>query len=255
MIYHQISNSIGNYNYSGIIYENNTWSAHFHGNYELIYTFTGTTELTANGVPETLESGSFVLLSPYNTHSLKITDGSRAWIGVFSKDYIADFAQKYQFVNFSKFRCDSEIEQFLLKHLLHENATEHFLREACLYMICAQCIKNGEIRTSDTDTVFIKKVITYLTESIGQNITMKQIAKALNYEYHYFSNLFHNYFSMNFKKFINILRFEQACEMLSTEEYTITEVCHQCGFASIRNFNRIFKALAGMTPSEYKKAI
>lgn len=57
---------------------------------------------------------------------------------------------------------------------------------------------------------------------------------------------------MSFKKFINALRFEYACELLPREDVSITEICGKCGFGSLRNFNRVFKALSGMTPNEYR---
>lgn len=254
MLLHQVSNSRGNYNYNAFIYTNTVWPLHFHGNFELIYTIEGVTEVTVSGTSERLEAGFFILVPPYSTHSLTIPVGSTTWVGVFSKDYIADFAQKYSFVQFSKFRCDKEWEAFLRQHLLHGHATEQYLLQACLYIVCGQCLKNAAMYTRNRDNTFVQTVIVYITENLGRTVTMTEVAQALNYEYHYFSTLFHNSFSMNFKQFLHILRFEQACDRLAKAECAITEVCNDCGFASIRNFNRIFKEFSGMTPSEYRKS-
>ena len=43
MIFHQVPNSYGNYNYNARIYQKPRWVAHFHGNYELIYAMEGET--------------------------------------------------------------------------------------------------------------------------------------------------------------------------------------------------------------------
>lgn len=252
MLLHQIDNSLGNFNYNAHIYSSTIWPLHFHGNYELIYTIDGATEITVNGAVDTLEAGYYILLSPYSTHSLKVSASAHTWVGVFSRDYISDFAKKHQFISFNKFKCDREFEAFLTQNLLHEGETAHFRLMACLCLICDQCIKNGSPIPSDRDTDFIKSVIIYLTEKLEADLSMREAADKLNYEYHYFSALFHKYFSMNFKSFINALRFEKACEMLLNEKYSVTEVSNKCGFSSIRNFNRVFKELAGITPTEYK---
>lgn len=255
MIVHQISNSFGNYNYNAYIYTDTVWNLHFHGNYELIYTMEGTTEVTVNGVPERLEKGSFILVPPYTTHSLNISNGAKTWVGVFSKDYISDFAKKYRFACFGKFKCDKNSELFLTDNLFKVRNPERYTLISCLYLVCAQCVKSGKISARKDDTDFTEKVITYITEKLDGNVSMRETAIALNYEYHYFSFMFHKFFSMNFKRFINILRFEQACEMLSKKKYGITEISGRCGFESIRNFNRIFKEFSGITPSEYQKRL
>lgn len=253
MIAHQTSNSLGNYNYNAYIYTNTVWNLHFHGNFELIYTMEGSTDVTVNGISDSLEKGGFILVPPYAAHSLSISENTKTWVGVFSKDYIADFAKKYQFSQFSKFKCDKSLEGFFTDNLFENPKPERYLLTSCLYLMCAQCTKNGRISVQNDDGTFTKNVVTYITENIENNISMRETAKKLNYEYHYFSYMFHKFFSMNFKRFVNILRFEQACEMLSKEKYGVTEISARCGFESIRNFNRIFKEFSGMTPSEYKK--
>lgn len=253
MILHQNSNSIGNHNYNSHTYNNAIWQLHFHGNYELIYTVDDITEVTVNGISIILPKDNFILVSPYSAHSLNISKNTTTWIAVFSKDYIADFANQYTFTNFSKFECDKQIKEFLLNHLICKPKPEHYMLTACLYLICEQCLKNSKTLTQNNNIDFIKNVIMYITKNIENNITMKETAHNLNYEYHYFSALFNKYFSMNFKSFINVLRFEQACEILSSETISITQVCNRCGFESIRNFNRIFKVFSGMTPGEYRK--
>lgn len=92
MILHQVSNSRGNYNYNAYIYRNASWTPHFHGNYELIYVFEGTANISVNGIADVLCQGELILLPPYTVHSLDITDG-KTWVGVFSEDFIASFAK------------------------------------------------------------------------------------------------------------------------------------------------------------------
>lgn len=260
LVLHQIANSYGNYNYNCFIYEDdlcaeNLAMSHFHSNYELIYAMDGDTEITLNGKTDTLSKGELMLVSPFVIHSLVIGKGARAWVGVFSEDFIMSFAEKNRYVRYSKFRCDEKIEAMLKGNLFFEGQPDRYMLKACLYMVISECVKNAvpyEIRQTED---FINCVTKYISENLGEDIRLKDIAESLGYEYHYFSSLFHKSFSMNFKSFINIFRFESACKMLTNKKADITAVCTACGFGSTRNFNRVFKQLSGITPSEYKKIV
>ena len=252
MPFHQDHNSQGNYNYNVHLYTDATYDAHFHGNYELICGLKGVTEYSVNGKEDTLLPGEMVLISPYVIHSIKIKN-STTWIGVFSEDFIQDFAEKNRYKRYSKFRCDGQIQKILEENLFLEKRPPHYLHIAYLYMVCNECEKNATTVSLQNDNVFIRKVIEYISENLKENLTLSDIADDLNYEYHYFSSIFHKCFSMNFKNFINIFRFEKACKMLTENKKDITEICNECGFGSIRNFNRVFKSLSGLTPTEYRK--
>lgn len=255
MIIHQIPNSYGNYNYNAYIYTQALWESHFHGNYELIFGMEGITEVSLNGVKYTLFPEELILISPYTIHSLQGINNSKIWVGVFSEDYIVCFSEKNRFTDFIKFRCDNKITEILKEYLFYQGKPEHYLLISCLYMICNECIKNPDFRTTKKDNEFMFEIIRYISENLSQDITMKETARRLNYEYHYFSSLFHKCFCMNFKSFVNMFRFESACRLLGNKSESITLVCSKCGFGSIRNLNRVFKQLSGLTPSEYRKKV
>jgi len=251
MVFHQVLNSYRN-NCNVRIFENTAFDLHFHGNYELIYCIEGTPEVTVNGISETLSPGEMILIPPYVVHSLQ-TKNTKTWVGVFAGDYISSFDRKHQYACHSKFRCDPQIESFLQAHLFCLNPPEKYLHIACLYMVCNECIKHAVPYSANLNYSFMYEVISYISQNIRQEISMKALADAMNYEYHYFSSLFHKCFSINFKSFINIFRFEKACSLLSAEVMSATQIAEACGFGSVRNFNRVFKDLSGFTPNEYRK--
>lgn len=252
MILHQTGNSLGNYHYNAFIYNNTSYSHHFHANYEIIYVYEGTAEITINGTDETLFPGEVILISPYTVHSI-VVNGGKVWVGVFSADFIATFSEKHMYAKRSKFTCSPDVEEFLQKHLFLQDRPAHFMHISCLYMVCNECVHNAKIIQGEEYYKFINDVVTYISDHLSQDIHLDDVANALNYEYHYFSSLFHQSFSINFRSFINYYRFDHACEMLSNTENSITYIAECCGFGSIRNFNRVFKKMSGSTPSEYRK--
>lgn len=251
MITHQIANSQGNYNYNAYLYRDIGYGQHFHGNFELIYVYDGSAMVSVNGSPNTLCPGDLLLLPPYTIHALEVS-GGKTWVGVFSEDFVSSYAQESQNVLHTPFRCRPEIEQFLQRNLFFQGRPEHYLHIACLYLVCSECARNATPYPGESHYDFFHQVISQISNQIDQEITMRTLANAMNYEYHYFSYLFHQCFSMNFKEFINYFRFEQACTMINTEHDNVTDIADKCGFGSVRNFNRVFKKLSGMTPSEYR---
>lgn len=251
MLLHQVTNSIGNYNYNAFIYDNVQYASHFHGNYELIYVFEGTANVSVNGLSDTLYKGELILIPPYTVHTLDIENG-KTWVGVFSEDFISSFTKSHKYMRYSKFSCSAEIEEILKKFLFVIEKPEHYLHISYLYMVCNECVKNAKPLNAENNYKFIYAVVSHISENLSWDISLKDISAQLNYDYHYFSALFHQNFSINFKSFVNLFRFEKACTLLVDKEIPITYIAETCGFGSIRNFNRVFKSLSGYTPSEYR---
>lgn len=254
MLIHQITNSKGNYNYNAYIYRCNGFQNHFHKNFELVYVIDGSVEMNINGEDTKLTEGETLLISPYSIHDFYVQKNSQVWIGVFSEDFIHSFAQKYGSCIFSKFRMDKSTESFLKEHIFFQGQpSDVYITKACLYMACSECLKNSNIINSKASQNFRSRVTDYISNNLSEEITMEKTATELGYEYHYFSSLFHQNFAINFSEFINMYRFEMACEMLRDNTSEITYIATECGFASIRNFNRVFKKFGGCTPTEFRR--
>ena len=252
MIVHQVTNSYKNYNYNAFIYNNIRWFPHFHGNFELIYAISGDVDVVVNGESYKLSAGELLLVSPYSIHSLEIYKESKIWVGVFSDDFVSSFFRKNKNIGYSKFRCETCVEEFLKEKLFFQGVPEHYSLMGCLYLVLNECIKNSTRPESEKDNEFMYAIIDYILKHLGEGISLEGIASSMGYERHYFSSLFHKCFSMNFRNFVNLFRFEKACQLLIEDNSSITQICSECGFGSIRSFNRIFKEMSGMTPGEYK---
>ncbi len=56
----------------------------------------------------------------------------------------------------------------------------------------------------------------------------------------------------SFKEFLIEVRLGSATRQLIESNKNITEICYDCGFNNISNFNRIFKKYRNSTPSEFR---
>ncbi|MBP3359402.1 MAG: helix-turn-helix domain-containing protein [Clostridia bacterium] len=252
MILHQQKNSIGNYTYNVRIYETVAIPSHIHKNYEMIYVIEGSVELVINGALYNVYAGFAMIIPSYFIHSVNM-ESSKVWIAVFSADFISSFVKTHGTNFFSPFRFSEKAADFLENSLFIETTFELFHLKACLYLVCNECLNNSHIIHKDNDLDFIQKVVEYTSQNLCYNISMKDICTHLGYEYHYFSTLFHRHFSLNFNEFVNMYRYNIACELLLCTDNDVSQIAHDSGFGSIRNFNRSFKRLSGMTPTEYRK--
>lgn len=76
-------------------------------------------------------------------------------------------------------------------------------------------------------------------------LPLEELARTLGYEPHYLSRL-----EITFTESLNRYRVAQSCQMLRERDWPVTLIAGQCGYGSIRNFNKAFK---GLTPREYRQ--
>ncbi len=85
-------------------------------------------------------------------------------------------------------------------------------------------------------------------------ITFKDAAAFMSFSEPYFSNYFYKMSGMTFSKYLNYVKTEKAIELLrGTKKIPITEIAIECGFGTIRNFNRVFKSITGFSPKDLPK--
>ena len=125
--------------------------------------------------------------------------------------------------------------------------------KACLYAVCEEYLKSNQLVERNKMSSIISDILAYIENNYKNSISLLDISKSLGYEYCYFSKNFKKLFSMSFNDYLNLYRFNEACALLVKKELSMIEVAHESGFKSVRNFNHIFKKLAGMSPSDYAK--
>ena len=253
--FHQLQNSVGNHTYNVYIYDEVNYDHHFHKNYEIVYVISGKALYSVNGKAKTLEEGEFAFCLSNEIHSINSIGESKIWIGVFSGDFIQEFAkhQKGQRgVDFS-FRCPEGLMQFLSENLIKTELTDVFLIKSCLYALCSEYLKQIPLEENNGSKASIMgAVVEYVEKNYKKPISLATLAESLGYEYCYFSKIFNRLFSMRFNDYLNIYRFNEACAMLTESNMSITEISYESGFQSVRSFNNTFKQLSGVSPRTWR---
>lgn len=99
----------------------------------------------------------------------------------------------------------------------------------------------------------VNVVIDYIHNHFDKDISLNKVARLINMSDSAFSHFFRRQTGKVFSKFVNEVRLAKATLFLTTSEKTIADICYDCGFNNLSNFNRQFKKIKGISPSEYRK--
>lgn len=95
----------------------------------------------------------------------------------------------------------------------------------------------------------------YILRNFHKQITLKEVAEEANMATTTFCNFFKEHYRMTFIEYVNQIRIGHFCKLISEKDKSILEAAYTCGFNSVANFNRQFKKLKGMSPSEFKRIV
>jgi AraC-like DNA-binding protein len=88
---------------------------------------------------------------------------------------------------------------------------------------------------------------------LNEELSLATLAHELEVEPHQLSRFLNIHLHTTFTALINSYRVNEAKELLINKpEDTILDIAFAAGFNSKASFNRIFKKVTGMTPSEYR---
>ncbi|GAB3225576.1 AraC family transcriptional regulator [Spirosoma arcticum] len=100
-----------------------------------------------------------------------------------------------------------------------------------------------------------RRINEHIMQHFQDDISLPQIADIANMAVTTFCNFFKEHYRVTFVEYLNTVRVGHACRLLAEEDRNVVEVAYECGFNNLANFNRQFKKLKQMTPSEYRKKL
>jgi len=99
----------------------------------------------------------------------------------------------------------------------------------------------------------IGKIMNYLMLHFDNEISIDEMAEMVNLSKPAFCNYFKRMVKKRFSEFLNELRINRACTLLSQTDLTISEICYRCGFTNLSYFNRIFLKQKNTSPLKFRK--
>ncbi|MFT3826602.1 MAG: helix-turn-helix domain-containing protein [Chitinophagaceae bacterium] len=97
-----------------------------------------------------------------------------------------------------------------------------------------------------------------ISKAIFKNteLTVGELAKAINLSSHQLSQLLNDNQGQNFTSYINEYRINEACKMIAANHpFSLEAIGYEVGFNSKSTFYAAFKKITGTTPSVYKESL
>jgi len=92
----------------------------------------------------------------------------------------------------------------------------------------------------------------FILEHQGEDLSLGQVAKAVNTSTFYFCKMFKKVTGINFTDYLSRVRIEKAKNLLLNPSLRISEIAFEVGFQSLTHFNRVFKKIIGQSPTQYR---
>jgi len=147
---------------------------------------------------------------------------------------------------FSELKSSSKLNRFilLLNILKALSITKSLALSSFIY----------EKQYTDIEGKRMSAVMEFTMNNYSNNISLDTIAKVASMTKNAFCKYFKKRTNKTYFRFLNELRVENASKLLLVNnDYSIAEIADQSGFNNISNFNRQFKSVKHLAPSDYKK--
>ncbi|RST83296.1 AraC family transcriptional regulator [Blautia sp. SG-772] len=108
-------------------------------------------------------------------------------------------------------------------------------------------------RTESQKITAIKTVLSYITDHYHEKLYVQDLASQVNMNEQYFCRFFKRSIGKTPIDYINDYRLNKVIRLLETGDAPVTEICLECGFNNMGNFQRLFKRKTGITPLQYRK--
>ncbi|WP_319503023.1 AraC family transcriptional regulator [uncultured Draconibacterium sp.] len=259
--------------------ESFTYPWHFHSEYEIVYVLEGLgTRFVADSIEE-FSAGDFVLMASNLPHFWKneVTNNRRNTKNLvkyivlqFPNDFFRGALSDYPEFNrikellkrsergvcFSKKFADKA-----RKKVMKVAHSDGFDRLSYMLQLLQLMAKTKEYRLLGGQYYQLKghnftndrltKVMHYLNANYLKKIELKDVAAVAHMHPSAFCRYFKENSGKSLTEFINEIRIGYACRLLLEGKMTVSQICFECGFNNLSNFNRTFKKNTGYTPTLY----
>jgi AraC-like DNA-binding protein len=257
-----------------------TYPWHFHSEFEIVYVLKSSGRRFVADSVEPFQEGDITLMGSYLPHFWKsdvpgdVENASHvnAIVVQFHKDFFREEINSYpefhrisellkqaeRGIHFSK--TSGEKIGKMLKRLLKMNGLERMLYFIKLMDAMART-ENYRILASKAYLLEehkelnnrLDKIMHFINTNYQRKITQEEVATKIGMTTAAFCRYFKEKTGKGFIFFVNEMRIGYACKLLIENHLSISQICFECGFNNISNFNRMFKRQTGYTPGEYQQ--
>jgi AraC-like DNA-binding protein len=109
------------------------------------------------------------------------------------------------------------------------------------------------LQQKDSEPAQIKRARQYIEANSHEDLTLALVARHAGMSTFYFCKMFRKVTGEHFSRYVSCVRVVKAKNLLLNRNYRVSEIAFEVGFQSLTHFNRIFRNIAGQSPTEYRQ--
>lgn len=251
---------------------------HWHPEIEILFVKKGGFTVNIEGSEYIAEDGDIFFVSPACLHSISGGHGIRKIYDafIFSPSLISfsldndinskiieplinhriTFPHKVSKSDTNHYEISTIIEK--LVQINKEQTSSKERMSSCVFIIelLVKMFSLGLFTSCESElyeTHRMKQVIAYIEKNFARQLTLKELSEICRLSEKYFCTFFKEQTKMTPITYINWLRINFACKLLSETEGSVTSIAFECGFENIGYFTRLFTRHTGLSPTQYRK--
>ena len=237
---------------------------------EIIYIIKGKHPLYLDSKPYELREGEMMIYAPGAYHESRGRSDASAYIisFEFSRGSLSEIynrvitltpSQRRTYISimenalacFTRRKENSALHGMIPKDSTSEYELARIRAQLEFFLIDIQG-KSTEKSRSDAD---FERVTEYLEEHICENLSLSDIAKGAGMSVSKLKMIMRSKFGGGAVNYFIAMKIEEAKRLIDAGNYNFTEISDLLGFSSLHYFSRLFKKVAGVTPTEFKKGV
>ena len=144
-------------------------------------------------------------------------------------------------------------DAFFSTHVISHKAHESVVKLLSIFAQHLSMLSNQVVVQHDNaEPPVITRAKEYIHEHQTEELSLGQVAKAVNTSTFYFCKMFKKVTGINFTDYLSRVRIEKSKNLLLNPNLRVSEIAFEVGFQSLTHFNRVFKKILGQSPTEYR---
>jgi AraC-like DNA-binding protein len=111
------------------------------------------------------------------------------------------------------------------------------------------------LSNAQTDNALVNQVLRHIQASVYEAISPSCVYGKLSYSSSYISMLFRKHCACSIVEYIHIAKINEAKNLIRKDSHNFAEISELLHYSNQHYFSRVFRRVAGMSPSEYRSSV
>lgn len=241
--------------------ENTRSPLNFHEGIEILYITEGSGISHNDGEEILVRAGDICVISARKLHYFETKESTCSYLLVMpDSNILSSLGITTNQLTFVKRISDKSLTGFMQKIQTEQiEQMEHYraIQFGLITAIIAELLRNyalpveAEIKKNNKYDLILP-IIDYISQNYADKLTSSALAKKFGISQSYLCHIFTESIGQSITEYINFLRCSKVRELVSINNYSVSQAAIECGFSNLSYLTRTYKRYYGTLPSHDK---